>query len=110
MTNKIERVRTWNRFRKLLIEIYPEEVFYAQGKAPLSHPPIELRLIFTGKGIQYVFVDTAKGDTLRRTRIPIHIDKYGNFSLEEEDVKRFITLQIGRDDINIRSFELMGGY
>ena len=73
-------------------------------------PPIELRLTFSGKDIQYVFVDTARGGFLRRTKIPIRIDKYGNSCIEEEDVKRFISLQLERDDINIRSFELMGGY
>ena len=110
MNSKIKRSFSWEKFRELLIKHQPKTIFYAQGKAPLSKPPIELRLTFTVKGIQHVFVDTAKGDILRRTKMPIRIDKHGNFCLEEADIKNFITLQIGRDDINIRSFELMGGY
>lgn len=110
MNSKIKRSFSWEKFRELLIKHQPKTIFYAQGKAPLSTPPIELRLTFSGKGIQYVFVDTARGSILRRTKIPIRIDKHENSCIEEEDVKRFITLQLGRGDINIRSFELMGGY
>ena len=57
-----------------------------------------------------MFVDTAKGYTLRRTKIPIRIDKYEIFNLEEENIEEFICTQLGRNDIKIRSFELMGGY
>lgn len=110
MSNKVKGAFTWNRFKELLITLHPKEIYYAQGNAPLSRPPVELRLIFTAKGVQYVFVDTAQGDALRRTRIPVRVDKYGNFNFEEEDIKKFIYTQLERTDIKIRSFELMGGY
>lgn len=110
MSGKVKRVFTWNEFKELLIQLHPEEIYYAQGHAPLSRPPVELRLIFVSTGVQYIFIDTAKGDTLRRTKIPLCVDKYGNFTLEEEDVKKFIYSQLERNDIKIRSFELMGGY
>lgn len=57
-----------------------------------------------------MFIDTAKGYTLRRTKIPVRVDKYENFNLEEENIKEFIYTQLGRKNIKIRSFELMGGY
>jgi len=110
LSGKVERVLTWNRFKELLLKLDPKEIYYAQGNAPLSRPPVELRLIFTAKDAQYVFVDTAKGYTLRRTKIPVRVDKYGNFYLEEENIEEFIYTQLGRNDIKIRSFELMGGY
>lgn len=110
MNCKVERVLTWDKFKELLIRLYPAEIYCAQGNAPLSRPPVEFRLTFAAEGVQYIFIDTAKGDTLRRTRIPIREDKYRNLNLEEEDIKKFIYAQLGRTDIKIRSFELMGGY
>ncbi|MDH5448637.1 MAG: hypothetical protein OEY24_08210 [Candidatus Bathyarchaeota archaeon] len=110
MNCKVERVLTWDEFKELLTKLYPEEIYYAQAKAPLSRPPIALRLTFANENVQYVFIDTAKDDSLRRTRIPIREDKYRNLNLEEEDIKKFIYTQLGRTDIKIRSFELVGGY
>lgn len=110
MSGKVVRVQTWNKFRELLTKLQPEEIYYAQGNAPLSRPPVEFRLTFVAEGAQYVFIDTGQGDTLRRTGIPVRVDKYGNFTIEEEDVKDFIHTQLERTDIKIRSFELMGGY
>ncbi len=77
---------------------------------PPSRPPVELQLIFQTKDAQYVFIDTGKGDTLGSTGIPVTADKYGNFVLEEKDIKKFIYTELRRNDIKIRSFELMGGY
>lgn len=110
MNCKIERVLTWDKFKELLVKLYPAEIYYAQGNAPLARPPVEFRLIFAAEGVQYIFVDTAEGNVLRRTKIPVRSDKYGNFNLGEEDIKKFIYSQLGRIDIKIRSFELMGGY
>jgi hypothetical protein len=110
LSGRVVRVQTWNRFKELLKRLHPEEIYYAQGNAPLSRPPIELRFIFAAEGIQYVFIDTGKGDILRRTRIPVRLDKYGNFNIEEDDIKKFVCAQLGRANIKIRSFELMGGY
>ena len=110
MPGKVERVFTWREFKELLIRLRPPGIYYAQGNAPLSTPPIELRLVFVAEGVQYVFVDTAKGDVLRRTGVPISVDQYGNYSFQEDDIKNFIYTQSGRSDIKIGSFELMGGY
>lgn len=110
MSGKVEHILTWDRFKELLIKLCPKEIYYAQGKAPLSRPPVALRLTFAGQSVQYVFIDTAKGRILRRTRIPVRVDKWGNHSLEEEEIRSFIYAQLGRTDIKIRSFELMGGY
>jgi hypothetical protein len=110
LRGRVERVQAWDRFKELLMRLCPKEIYYAQGNAPLSRPPIELRLTFAVENVQYVFVDTAEDKVLRRTRIPIRVDRYGNFSLEEEDIKEFIYSQLGKNNVIIRSFELMGGY
>ena len=110
MSSRIERIQTWNEFKNLLIKLQPGEVFYAQGLAPLADPPVELRLVFTSEKVQYIFIDTADEGFLRRTKLPVSNDKYGNFYLEEDEVANFIRSELGRENIKIRSFELMGGY
>jgi hypothetical protein len=110
LSGAVKRVQTWNKFKALLIKSKSEDIYYAQGNAPLSRPPVELRLILVAENMQYVFIDTGHGDALRRTGIPIRVDKHGNFTLEEEDIKNFIHTQLGRNNIKTRSFELMGGY
>ncbi len=110
MNNRIERVLTWTKLKKLLMELRPDEIYYAQGLAPLARPPVELRLIFTAEGVQYIFVDTPDKGILRRTKIPVRTDKYKNPKIEEEAIKTFIRGELRRDDVKIRSFELMGGY
>ena len=107
---KVERIDTLNKFIKLLRHLKPSELYYAQAKAPLSRPPTGLRLTFSKDRVQYVFIDTAKVNVLRRTKIPLHVDKYGNINIEEEDIIKFIHKEAGNKNIKISSFELMGGY
>jgi hypothetical protein len=110
MNSRIQRIMTWDRFKTLLKELHPKEIYYAQGLAPLARPPIELRLTFTDKRAQYVFIDTAKDGVLRRTKLRVSRDKHGNFFLKDDDIKNFIASEMEDDDVKIRSFELMGGY
>ncbi|NIP66893.1 hypothetical protein GWN63_02515 [Candidatus Bathyarchaeota archaeon] len=110
LSGKVERVQTWERFKEPLRRFRPEEIYYAQGNAPLSRPPVELRLTFTSQDRQYVFIDTGKDNYLRRTGIPVHLDQHGNYNIKEEEIKKFIHTELERTDIKVRSFELMGGY
>ena len=110
MNSRVERIQTWDEFKNLLIKLQPEEMFYAQGLAPLARPPVELRLTFATEKVQYIFIDTADEGSLRRTKLPVLKDKHGNFYLEEDNVAHFIRSELGRENIKIRSFELMGGY
>jgi hypothetical protein len=110
MDRRVQRILTWDRFKTLLRELRPKEIYYAQGLAPLARPPVELRLTFTDRRAQYVFIDTAEAGILRRTKLPVSVDKYGNFLLKDEDIREFIYSELGRDDVKVRSFELMGGY
>lgn len=109
MNRRVQRILTWDRFKILLKELRPKEIYYAQGFAPLARPPVELRLIFTDKRAQYVFIDTAEDGALRRTKLRVSKDKHGNFFLKDDDIKNLIDSEV-EDDIKIRSFELMGGY
>ena len=57
-----------------------------------------------------MFIDATEAGILRRTKLSVSVDKYGNFPLKDEDIREFIYSELGRDDVGVRSFELMGGY
>jgi len=72
---------------------------YTVQKAPLSRPPLGLRLVFATESVQYVFLDFAHGNAFRRTKLPV---------FKEEDLKNFIYTELNRKEISIFSFEVMG--
>ena len=53
---------------------------------------------------QYIFTDSAKGDKMRRTKIPIRQDSKGNQLLTDEDVKQFLKNELDIKDLKILSF------
>jgi hypothetical protein len=77
-------------------------------RAPLCTPPIGLRLIFTAESTQYVFLDFAKNDALKQTRIPVQPDAHGESLIEENAIKGFLRSQLNREDLRVYSLEVMG--
>ena len=107
-SNRIIRIRGWEKYREFALKLRPESMLYTMQRAPLSKPPIALRLIFTSGIKQYIFLDFPAGDKLRQTRIPIKFNKYGEAYLEEEDVRNFILEELRRKALAIQSMEVMG--
>jgi hypothetical protein len=107
---KIVHVNAWEDFRTLAISLHPEFMAYTVQKAPLSTPPLGLRLVFTANGVQYVFLDFAEGSIFRRTKLAVHIrgSLGGDAYFDEEELKRFIRTELKREDISIVSFEVLG--
>jgi len=101
-------IRSWNEFSKVATTSHPSSIAYTFEKSPLSKPPLAMRLSFGAEGIQYVFIDFAKGEALKTTGIPVHIDKAGQPYLEDEEVKSFILAQLNRADLSIVSFGVLG--
>jgi hypothetical protein len=62
--------------------------------------------MFAGKNAQHAFLDLAIDDSFRKTKIPTFVNKFGAICLEEDDLKNFICSELGRDDIEIRSYEV----
>jgi hypothetical protein len=102
---KIIHVNTWEEFKKLAITLHPEFIAYTVQKAPLSRPPIGLRLVFATEDVQYIFLDFAQGSTFRRTKLPVYVDNRGLAYFKEENLKDFIQFELNRKDISIVSFE-----
>lgn len=105
---KVVHVNTWEEFKRLAIASHPNSISYSLQRAPLSKPPIGLRLVFATENVQYVFLDFAQGDAFKRTKLPVYTDKRGETYFKEEDLKNFIYTQLNRTDISIISFEALG--
>ena len=105
---KVVHVSTWEEFKTLAITLHPEFIAYTVQKAPLSRPPLGLRLVFATRDMQYVFLDFAHDDTLRKTKLPVYNYESGDAYFKEEDLKNFIQIELNRKDISIISFEILG--
>ncbi len=95
-------------FKKLAIDLHPEFIAYTVQSAPLSRPPLGLRLVFAAEDVQYVFLDFADGNAFRRTKLTVYIRESGDAYFKEEDLKSFIQAELNRKDISLVSFEVLG--
>ena len=105
---KIVHVNTWEEFKKLAISSRPDFIAYTVQNAPLSRPPVGLRLVFSTESVQYVFLDFAHGNTFARTKLQVYNDDSGVAYFKEEDLRNFIQSELNRKDISIVSFEVLG--
>ena len=94
--------KTWDEFKKLAIALHPKSVTYFLQRAPLSKPPVALRILFTSENLLYIFLDSAKGDAFRQTKIPIKRREKQSY-VEHEEIKGFITEELGRPDLVVVS-------
>jgi len=98
------RVHTWQEFKDLAYSRNPKSVVYVIAQSIPSRNHTGLKLILPVDGAQYIFTDTAKGDIMRRTGIPIHTGNKGNRFLTDEDVKRFLRTELDIKDLKIFSY------
>jgi len=101
---KTIRVNTWQEFKELAYAKNPKSVVYVIAQSIPSRDHTGLKLILPVEGAQYIFTDSAKGEKLRRTGIPIRTDKKGNRFLTDEDVKSFLRTQLNINNLQIFSY------
>jgi len=101
---KTIRVNTWQEFKELALEKNPKSVVYGIAQSIPARNYTGLKLILPVEGAQYIFTDSAKGDKLRRTGIPVRTDKKGNRFLTDEDVKSFLRTELQIKDLKIFSY------
>jgi hypothetical protein len=102
------RVRKWEEFKRLAIELKPDAVVYSIDQNGMSETKelTCLRLILPARNAYYVYVDFpkgSKGNTLRETGIPIHENR-GARCLEDQDIIKFIKRELGRENLPVFSF------
>jgi hypothetical protein len=105
---KVVHVKTWDEFKHLAAVHQPNTIAYTLQRAPLSKPPIGLRLVFASKDIQYVFLDVAEGKSLKRTKIRVKANVAGESYFEEEDIKNFLKTELRITDLSMISMEALG--
>jgi len=100
------RVRSWEEFKRLVNEKKPSSIVYVLEQNGFS-PNKELstlRVIMLHDKRYYIFLDFPKGETLRETGIPLHKDKKGILSLDEDEVKKILKKQFEKEKLNVFSF------
>ena len=101
---KTIRVKSWQEFKETALEKKPKSVVYVIAQSIPASSHTGLKLILPVEGAQYIFVDSAKGDKLRRTGIPVRTDKKGNRFLTDEDVKSFLRAELPINGLQIFSY------
>ena len=101
---KTIRVHTWQEFKELAYTKNPKSVVYVIAQSIPARNHTGLKLILPVDRAQYIFTDTAKGDFMRRTGIPIRTNSKGNRFLTDEDVKRFLRTELQINDLKIFSY------
>ena len=96
MSDRLVRVSKWEEFKRLVKELKPNSIVYNIEQTGISKTRefTSLRLIIPSKNY-YVYIDFPKGDALRETGIPIHMDASGTRCLEDEDIRAFLKKEFG---------------
>ncbi len=106
MSKGIVRLKSWEEFKQLAIELRPESIVYVIEQSGLSQEKelTTLRLMLPSPQGIYILLDFSDGKQLRQTGIPIRVDKFGNHLIEDDDVKDFLRNQLKRPDLPIYSY------
>jgi len=104
LSGRVSRVKSWEEFKRLIIEHKPESIAYNIEQAVPAKHLTGLRSILPIKGIQYVFIDNAVGNHLRKTGIPLHRDTLGNIYIKDEDVKSFVRSETKTKNLKLHSY------
>jgi hypothetical protein len=98
------RVKTWEEFKAVAQANKPKSVVYVIAQSIPTRNLTSLKLIMPVVGAQYIFTDSAKGEKLRRTGIPIQTDKKGNRFITDDDVKTYLRTQLQINNLQIFSY------
>jgi hypothetical protein len=98
------RVKTWKQFKEMAYSKNAKTVVYVIAQSIPARDHTGLKLILPVEGAQYIFTDTAKGNTMRRTKIQINTNNKGEKYLTDRDVKRFLKKELDIKDLKIFSY------
>lgn len=104
MSGRVIRVDSWEEFKQLIKRYGAKEIAYRVEMGVPARHLTGLRFILPTPDAQYVFVDTAMEDRLRRTGIKLRADKLGNIYVSDEDIISFIKSELGDEKIKLYSY------
>ena len=99
-------VRSWEEFRRLVGEKKPSSLVFIleqNGFSP-NKELTTLKIILLHEMRYYIFLDFPKGEALRETGIPLHRDKQGIPTLDDDEVKAILEKQFEKEKIKVFSF------
>jgi hypothetical protein len=96
LSDRLVRVKKWEELKRIVNELKPDSIVYniEQTGISKSREFTSLRLIIPSKNY-YVYVDFPKGNALRETGIPIHVDASGTRCIEDDDIRDFLKRAFG---------------
>ena len=97
MEGKSVRVKTWREFKQLAVQKHPKSIVYNIEQGLERKNLTSLRLILPAEDAWYLLLDFAKEGKLKETGIPLRTDKKGNIYISEDDVKDFLSKELGRE-------------
>jgi len=99
LSERLIRIRSWEEFKRLVVELKPNSLVYIieQNGLTQTKETTILRLILPAQNAYYVYLDFPKENALRETGISIRVDKTGKRHLEDDDIKRFIRKEFGEN-------------
>lgn len=106
MSGSVVRVDSWEEFKQLVKRYDVRELAYRIEMGIPARHLTGLRLILPVTGTQYVFIDTASGDRLKKTGIRLRVDKLGNMYISDEDIINFVRSEL-KKDIKLYSYFTM---
>jgi hypothetical protein len=100
------RVRTWQEFKRLVVEKQPGSIVYIleQNGFSANKEVTILRVIMLHERRYYIFIDTPKGDALRETGILLHVDKNRNHYVDDQEAKNWLKAQFEGQKLEIYNF------
>jgi hypothetical protein len=93
---RLNRVKTWQEFKRLVVELKPKSLVYiieTNGLTPTREMTV-LRLLLQAKNAYYLYLDFPKGNALRETGVQTREDR-GNRHLEDNGIKQFLKKELG---------------
>jgi hypothetical protein len=107
LSGRVIRVDSWEEFKQLIRKHDAKEIVYRIEMGVPARHLTGLRLILPTSGAQYVFIDTASGDRLRKIGIKLRVNGFGNIYISDEDLKNFIKSELGGKEIKLHSYFTM---
>ncbi len=102
--SRVVRVKSWEEFKQLIVKHDPKSIAYNIERGVSAGHLTGLRLILPAVKKQYVFIDNAVGNRLRKTGIPLHTDKSGNLYIRDEDIVEFVRSEVNNKDLKLHSY------
>ncbi|HIE14911.1 TPA: hypothetical protein EYP70_06525 [Candidatus Bathyarchaeota archaeon] len=104
MVATVIKVKSWDEFKRLIIKHKPASIAYNIEQGIPAKNLTSVRFILPTRYAQFVFIDTAIHNQLRKMKIPLSKDKSGNIYIKDEDLIKFIRSQVKIKNLRLHPY------